>query len=232
MFLVVLPDSLVPITKRDDPSGSSSTLRLLDIVGPPILSDKKYIVPWPTYKLSQNASGDPKLYGERLVSGFTFPGIQLFNGASANNALLAKFATLAKFAVVAKVASDAVPCNEPVNPAEALTLPVTANEPVIMADPVNGNAASPALGAYEALSACVANEAVPNNDPVNPAVAITLPVICTWEPEAKIKFDRSAPSPVPLPRINADCAEEDILYCPCTCWYDPDATVSNPSACE
>jgi len=39
--------------------------------------------------------------------------------------VLAKFATLAKFAVVAKVASDAVPCSDPVNPAVALTLPVT-----------------------------------------------------------------------------------------------------------
>ena len=38
---------------------------------------------------------------------------------------------------------------------------------------MNGNAAPPALGAHEADTA---NEAVPCNDPVKPAVAITLPV--------------------------------------------------------
>jgi hypothetical protein len=76
-----------------------------------------------------------------------------------------------------------------------------------------------------------ANEAVPCNEPVNPAVDSTLPlntagpmfvnvldpdtikdpVICTCEPEAKIRFDL-APSDVPLPTIKALCAEDEILY--------------------
>jgi hypothetical protein len=37
------------------------------------------------------------------------------------------------------------------------------------------------------------------------------PVICTCEPEAKIRFDL-APSDVPLPTINADWADDDKLY--------------------
>ena len=53
------------------------------------------------------------------------------------------------------------------------------------------------------LTTLVAQDAVPCNDPVNPAVAITLPVTCTVEPEAKIKFDLE-PSAVPFPTINAD----------------------------
>ena len=61
-----------------------------------------------------------------------------------------------------------------------------------------------ALDALTANEAVVANEAVPCNDPVNPAVAMTLPVTCTCEPEAKIRFDRSAPKPVPFPTIKAD----------------------------
>ena len=89
---------------------------------------------------------------------------------------------------------------------------LTIKLPNIVAEPVNGNA-----GAYEALSAWVAYEAVPCNEPVNPAVAITLPVTCTCEPEAKIRFDL-APIPVPLPTIKADSAEDERLYAPCTCW--------------
>ena len=57
------------------------------------------------------------------------------------------------------------------------------------------------------------------------------PVICTCEPEAKTKFDLAAPL-VPFPIIKALCADEDILYCPWTCWYEPDVIVPNPSACE
>jgi hypothetical protein len=37
------------------------------------------------------------------------------------------------------------------------------------------------------------------------------PVICTCEPEAKIKFDLAAPD-VPFPTIKADCADDDRLY--------------------
>ena len=36
-------------------------------------------------------------------------------------------------------ANEAVPCNDPVKPAVAITLPVTAKDPVIDADPENGN---------------------------------------------------------------------------------------------
>ena len=104
------------------------------------------------------------------------------------------------------VTDNAVTC--PLKDPETCELPCMISEPVIRADPVNGNA-----GAYEALNACVANEAVPCKDPVNPPVAITLPVICTCDPEAKIKFDLK-PSAVPLPTIKADCADEAILYCP------------------
>ena len=42
------------------------------------------------------------------------------------------------------------------------------------------------------------------------------PVICTCEPEAKIRFDL-ATSDVPLPCINADSTEDERLYAPCTC---------------
>ena len=45
--------------------------------------------------------------------------------------------------------------------------PITFNDPVILALPVYGNAAPPP-GAYEALNACVAYEAVPCNEPVKP----------------------------------------------------------------
>ena len=58
-----------------------------------------------------------------------------------------------------------------------------------------------------------------------------LPVTCTCEPEAKIKFDLDA-FDVPLPTMNADCADDSRLYCPCTCWFNPDAIVPQPSACE
>ena len=51
----------------------------------------------------------------------------------------------------------------PVLISKLLIEPVTPNDPVICADPVNGNA-----GAYEALSACVAYEAVPKSEPVIP----------------------------------------------------------------
>ena len=60
------------------------------------------------------------MYGE-IPSGFGFRGTQSPTGSSANSAVLAKFALLAKFAFVA------VPCSDPVNPAVALTLPVTVN---------------------------------------------------------------------------------------------------------
>ena len=91
---------------------------------------------------------------------------------------------------------------------------------------------------YPLCDAIVAYEAVPRNDPVNPAVDATLPlntagpmfvnvpdpdtikdpVICTCDPEAKIKFERSSPLPVPFPTIKALCADDAILYAPCTCW--------------
>ena len=32
--------------------------------------------------------------------------------------------------------------------------------------------------------------------------------------------------------MKADWADEEMLYCPWTCWYDPNATVLKPSACE
>ena len=56
--------------------------------------------------------------------------------------------------------------------------PDITNDPVITADPENGNAAPPALGAHEALNACVAYEAVPSKEPVND-VAVKAPVIFT-----------------------------------------------------
>ena len=76
-----------------------------------------------------------------------------------------------------------------------------------------------------------AYDAVPCSDPVNPAVAITLPVTCTVDPEAKIRLDRE-PFDVPFPTINADSADDTLLNCPCTCWYEPNAIVWRPSACE
>jgi hypothetical protein len=58
-------------------------------------------------------------------------------------------------------------------------LPVTVNEPEMIALPVYGNVGVPAPpGAYEALNAFVANEAVPCNEPVIPAVTFNDPVIC------------------------------------------------------
>ena len=54
----------------------------------------------------------------------------------------------------------------PVLISKLLIEPVTPNDPVICADPVNGKAGED--GAYEALSACVAYEAVPKSDPVIP----------------------------------------------------------------
>ena len=56
---------------------------------------------------------------------------------------------------------------------------------MIKALPVNGNAG--VLGAYEALNAFVAYEAVPCNDPVNPAVAVT-EVSTASEPETITRF--------------------------------------------
>ena len=44
-----------------------------------------------------------------------------------------------------------------------------------------------------------------------------LPVISTCEPDAKTRLLLD-PSAVPFPTMKADCAEDDILYCPCTCW--------------
>ncbi len=88
MFFFISPGSLVPNIKREDPSRSSSTLRLLDIVGDPILSDKKYIVRLLIYRLFHADSGDPKLYGEKPApSGFA--GTQSPDGAAASAALFA-----------------------------------------------------------------------------------------------------------------------------------------------
>jgi hypothetical protein len=42
------------------------------------------------------------------------------------------------------------------------TLPVTPRDPVILAEPVNGNA----TGAFKAFDAVRANDAVPNREPV------------------------------------------------------------------
>ena len=58
-------------------------------------------------------------------------------------------------ATATKDAVAAVPSKDPVNPAVALTLPVTANEPEIMADPVYGNELPPPppFNAKEAVNA-------------------------------------------------------------------------------
>ena len=51
------------------------------------------------------------------------------------------------------------------------------------------------------------------------------------DPEANTKLDL-LPLDEPFPIINADTADDDILNCPCTCWYEPDAAVKKPSAWE
>jgi hypothetical protein len=139
------------------------------------------------------------------------------------------------------VAHDAVPNRDPVYPPVELTLPVTVNDPVITAEPVNGNGDPPApepvatvIGkvvpspfvkvivfedteavirllptneavnanellialdeliekdadvAKELLNALVANDAVPNNEPVIPAVTFNEPVIVA-PPESTIR---------------------------------------------
>ena len=80
----------------------------------------------------------------------------------------AKDAVVANDALVAKLA---VPNNEPVIEPETFILPVTVNPlpeisklPVITAEPENGNP-DPAP-AFKAKDAVVANDAVPNNEPV------------------------------------------------------------------
>jgi hypothetical protein len=91
---------------------------------------------------------------------------------------------------------------------------VVNKEPVSVDPPPPPFKANEAVNAYEALTAFKTYEevvAVPCKDPVNPAVATMLPVICTTEPEAKIKFDLAL-SAVPLPTIKALCADDDILY--------------------
>ena len=60
---------------------------------------------------------------------------------------------------------------------------------------------------------------------------INEPEIWNSEPEANIRFDLLEAS-TPFPIMKALCADEDMLYWPWTCWYAPDATVPNPSACE
>ena len=82
------------------------------------------------------------------------------------------------------------------------------------------NCVTPPFKAYDAVVALeldIAKEDVPNNEPVNPWVAITEPV--TWKvlPEANTKL-LLAPTPVPFPIMKADCADEEMLYWPCTCW--------------
>jgi hypothetical protein len=139
------------------------------------------------------------------------------------------------------VAHEAVPNRDPVYPPVELTLPVTVNDPVIIAEPVNGNGDPPApepvatvIGkvvpspfvkvivfedteavikllptneavnanellialdeliekdadvANELLNALVANDAVPNNEPVIPAVTFNEPVIVA-PPESTIR---------------------------------------------
>ena len=104
------------------------------------------------------------------------------------------------------------------------------------------NCVTPPLEANEALNAWVANEAVvaneleianelvtalddetakdavPNKEPVNPWVAITDPVTWNCEPDANTRLLLFAPCPVPFPIIKADCADDDILNWPWTCW--------------
>ena len=68
---------------------------------------------------------------------------------------------------------NTLPLNEPVIPS------VTNKEPVITAEPENGNPApAPAFSAYEAV---VANDAVPNNEPVIPPLTFSLLLIVTPE---------------------------------------------------
>jgi len=81
----------------------------------------------------------------------------------------------------------------PVLISKLLIDPVTPKDPVICADPVNGNAAPPALGAYEALNACVAYEAVPKSEPVRD-VAVKEPEISTVF-AAKSPFISGVPEP-------------------------------------
>jgi len=70
---------------------------------------------------------------------------------------------------------------------------------------------------YDAVIELIAQDEVPNNDPVNPWVALTDPVTCTVDPEANIKL-LLLKKLVPLPTIKADSADDDMLYWPCTCW--------------
>ena len=63
------------------------------------------------------------------------------------------------------------------------------------------------------------------NEPLRVCVPVNVPdpdtikdpVICTSEPDVKIRFDLAG-ALVPFPIINAPCADEDMLYCPWTCW--------------
>jgi hypothetical protein len=63
----------------------------------------------------------------------------------------------------------ASPFNSGVPPVAVISLLLTFVPPLNVAPP-------PTLGAQEALNAWVANEAVPNNDPVIPAVTVSDPV--------------------------------------------------------
>jgi len=120
-------------------------------------------------------------------------------------------------AVVAKLeltALEELTANEAVVAKLELTAleELTANEAVVAKLELTANEADTAKLELTAFKTYEAVVAVPCKEPVNPAVAMTLPVTCTCEPDAKIRFDRSAPSPVPLPTINALCAEEERLY--------------------
>ena len=95
-----------------------------------------------------------------------------------------------------------------------VTDPVTFKEPVIVFVPIT------------------VLEPVIKTDPVIVLIPIKVfdPDTCkdpvTWNcyPEANARFDL-LPVELPFPIIQADCAVEDILYCPCTCWYNPEAIV-------
>ena len=114
--------------------------------------------------------------------------------------------------------------------------PVTPNDPVIWADPVNGKDDPPALGAHEADTA---NEAVPNNEPVND-VAVKAPVMSTvfaakspfinGVPELEAMYNLllssvnvEGPDPNPIAILFEELPEKfNPAFCPNAILFDPD----------